>query len=351
MFRLNRRRDHRSPLNTTPPEAQAPSKSQTSLIRRVRMWLYAAALNGGVGGIMGSVKLLPYGRKLLSRIEVQKNIPYLDDGDQEHTLDVYRPRGVEGPLPVMLYLHGGGFCYLSKDTHWLLGALFADQGYVVVNANYRLSPRVQFPAALEDAAEALAWIGDNAASIGADTDRLMFAGESAGANLITSLTVAACWERPEPVAKRIWETGLVPQVISPACGMLQVTDTQRLATPDLPQFIVDRLAQVSSNYLPRGEAPPEGWPLADPVVILEGADAADRPLPACFVMCGGRDPLVPDSNRLGAAWERLGAPVDLKIYEGGHHAFHALLHKPLAKEAWADQFAYIGAHLPPGEPR
>ena len=43
--------------------------------------------------------------------------------------------------------------------------------------------------------------------------------------------------------------------------------------------------------------------------------------------------------------------MDLKIYEGGHHAFHALLHKPLAKQAWADQLSYVAQHLPDGEGR
>ena len=69
----------------------------------------------------------------------------------------------------MLYIHGGGFTQLSKDTHWVMGLAFASRGYMVVNASYRLAPRHPYPAALEDASAAYCWTARHVESLGGDS--------------------------------------------------------------------------------------------------------------------------------------------------------------------------------------
>ena len=91
-------------------------------------------------------------------VELIENIPYIDDGNDAHLLDVYRPKERSGPCPVLVYVHGGAFSILSKDTHWLMALAFARRGFVVFNINYRLAPKHPFPAAIEDACRAGAWI-------------------------------------------------------------------------------------------------------------------------------------------------------------------------------------------------
>ena len=95
-------------------------------------------------------------------------VVFLDSGANadcrpEHLLDIYRSTVHPPPWPVVLYVHGGGFRILSKDTHWLMGLIFARRGYLVFNINYRLAPRHTFPAALQDAAAAYAWVVRHAA--------------------------------------------------------------------------------------------------------------------------------------------------------------------------------------------
>src|SRR5262249_2103530 len=138
------------------------------------------------------------------RIEVERDIPYLPTGDRAHLLDVYRPTSSDGPLPVVLYVHGGGFRILSKDTHWVMGLSFASKGYLVFNINYRLAPRAPFPAALEDTCAAFAWVVRHAARWNGDVGRMVLAGESAGANLVTALSVATSYRRPEPWVIPAW---------------------------------------------------------------------------------------------------------------------------------------------------
>jgi len=114
------------------------------------------------------------------RCEKIADIPYLPDGNPDHLLDIYRLKYAAHPLPVILYIHGGGFVMCDKDTHRGIGLIYADHGHVVFNVNYRLAPRHPYPAALVDAGRAYAWVVENAARYGGDPGRIIIAGESAG---------------------------------------------------------------------------------------------------------------------------------------------------------------------------
>jgi acetyl esterase/lipase len=97
-------------------------------------------------------------------------------------LDVYRPQGLgDGPFPVLVFLHGGGFLRGDKAERVNIGRWFARRGVVTVVANYRLAPESQWPAGAEDAAAALAWACAHVAEHGGDKDLVFLGGESAGA--------------------------------------------------------------------------------------------------------------------------------------------------------------------------
>ncbi len=286
------------------------------------------------------MKLHPRAKPAAHGVEVIENLPYVETGASEHLLDVYRPIDRSGPLPVVLYVHGGGFRILSKDSHFIMGLSFARRGFVVFNINYRLAPKHRYPAALEDCASAFEWVAANAARYGGDVSRLLLAGESAGANLVTAMSVAASYERPEPLAKRIFDVGVVPRATLPACGILQVTDVGRFGRRrKLPAFIQDRLSEVSTAYLPT--EPGVSLDLADPLVILERADAPARPLGPFFIPCGTKDPLLDDSRRLSKALDRLGVRNEAPIYEGEVHAFHAMTWRENAKRCWRETYGFL----------
>lgn len=104
---------------------------------------------------------------------------------------IYTPKE-EGPHPVVLYFHGGGFVlgkleefnsfctYISKGT-----------GAIVISVGYRLAPEYKHPAQVEDAEAAFNWVLDNGGNINADTNRIAFAGDSAGGNLSAVLAIIA----------------------------------------------------------------------------------------------------------------------------------------------------------------
>ncbi len=342
-----------------PPGVAEPLRyePELGLGATVRQRFGRALFDYGLRGLANLGQLHPSARPHRHGVEVLADLPYLDpdDGSPAHRLDVYRPRPepppadrshrVYGPpYPVVLYVHGGGFRVLSKDTHWVMALALARRGMLVFNINYRLSPQHPFPAALIDCCAALAHVARQAQALGGDLGRLVLAGESAGANLVTALTLLTCVQRPEPWARRVFELSLVPRAVLPMCGMLQVSDSERFARrKQLPQWVSDRLTEVTHAYLQK--SPAEQLDLADPLVVLEGAPALARPLPPFFAGVGTRDPLLDDTRRLGQALTRLQVPHELRYYPGELHAFHALVYRPQARQCWRDQFAFLERYL------
>jgi acetyl esterase len=116
---------------------------------------------------------------------------------------IYDPGVAERPLPVLVYFHGGGWVIGSLDTHDGVGrALAARTPCVVVSVDYRLAPEHRFPAAVEDAWAATAWVAEHAPSIGADPARMAVGGDSAGGNLAAVVAVRAR-DRALPLALQL----------------------------------------------------------------------------------------------------------------------------------------------------
>ncbi len=277
-------------------------------------------------------------------IRVLRDLPYIDDGHPAHRLDLWMPRVRQGPLPVVLYIHGGAFHYLSKDTHWLMALAFARRGYMVLNLNYRLAPRHVFPAALEDVARAALWAQRWVGNYGGDPSRIAVAGESAGANLALALTLAANFDRPEPFARELADAGFRPRACLPACGILQVSDVARFwEGRSLPSWVRQQLLEIEHGYLGRGQH--SDTSLADPLLLLERGDVPREPLPPTMAFAGTRDPIWDDTARLERALQARGVEVDARIYEREIHAFHAQWYRPAARDAWNAQFAFLQRHL------
>ncbi len=121
-------------------------------------------------------------------VAIGRDIPYLDDGDPRHTLDVYAPPGASG-LPVTLYFYGGGWRSGDKNLFEHLGRALALRGIVVVAVNYRLTPDVKSPAHAQDCAAAVAWTLANIGRHGGDPGKIFLTGHSAGAHLAALITL------------------------------------------------------------------------------------------------------------------------------------------------------------------
>lgn len=285
---------------------------------------------------------------------IELDVPYKQSGDKAHLLDVYRPiepagaRATRRP-PAVLYVHGGGFSMLSKDTHRIMALSFASRGYVVFNINYRLGPIHTYPAPLEDAAHALLWVTENAARYGADPARIVLAGESAGANLITALTYAATHPRPEPFAAAIYERSPPIRAALPIYGLLDLHTVHRLADrPGLPSWIRREIVASGAAYVGHPvEEKAHSAPLASPLRLLDAPPGPGaRPMPPFFVAVGTADPLLDDSRRLKAALDARGVPCELAVYPGEIHGFNAMLWRPAARAKWHAVFRFLDKYAP-----
>ena len=108
----------------------------------------------------------------------------------------FRPEG-DGPLPVVAYLHGGGWMLGTLDSYdALLRALANASGAIVAGVDYRLAPEHRYPAALDDSLAAIRWLAEHADELGGDGTRLAVAGDSAGGNLAAVAARRLRGERP-----------------------------------------------------------------------------------------------------------------------------------------------------------
>lgn len=127
-------------------------------------------VNGFGGSVFGQTKV--------------SDIPYVDGGHERHVLDIYTPEGpASEAMPVMFWIHGGGWQVGDKSDVAMKPKLFTDRGMVFVSTNYRLLPDVEMDELIRDVARSLGWVSENIAKYGGDRNRIIVGGHSAGAQL------------------------------------------------------------------------------------------------------------------------------------------------------------------------
>ena len=247
-------------------------------------------------------------------------------GDHPVPVRVHRPRGVEGPLPCVYAIHGGGMIMGSYDMDDSTFEVWCQEaGVMGVAVEYRLAPEFPYPTPLDDCERGLLWALENAEELGIDTDRLGVFGISAGAGLAAGLALRLRDNDGPALAFQLLET--------PMLDDRQATASSR--TDDLLIW-----SKVSNRF---------GWGsyLGD----LYGTDvpaeaspsrAADLSgLPPSFVSVGTadgfRDEAVDYAVRLAAA----GVPTELHMYPGAPHGFQAFVDWSVAQQAAADRLAWL----------
>ena len=114
--------------------------------------------------------------------EIKRDIPYVSQGHERQVLDVYSPAGAKN-LPVVFWIHGGGWQAGDKSSVQLKPQVFVEKGFVFVSTNYRLLPNVEIDVIFRDIAKSIHWVHDHIAEHGGDPKRMLVMGHSAGAQL------------------------------------------------------------------------------------------------------------------------------------------------------------------------
>ncbi len=230
---------------------------------------------------------------------------------------IYRPAG-EGPFPVIVYFHGGGFVIATIDTYDASArALTNLVRAVVVTVEYRKAPQFPFPAAVNDAIATYKWAVRNAALIHGIPGKIAVAGESAGGNLATVVSMAA---RDQHLLMPLHQTLVYPVVNNDlnTPSVIEFANAMPLSTPALVWFYKYYYANPADN----------NNPYAFP---LKGNLAG---LPSATIIGAQIDPLQSEGQQYANALKGAGVAVNYQLYTGVTHEFFgmaAVLDK--AKEA------------------
>jgi acetyl esterase len=223
---------------------------------------------------------------------------------------IYRPFG-DGPFPVLMFFHGGGWVICSLDTHDGLARRLANHaGCVVVSVDYRLAPEHPFPAAVDDCHAATCWVAAHASEFDGDPKRLAVAGDSAGGNLATAVAL---------LARDAGGPALKHQLL-----IYPVTAHYSLGTASYEAFsegyFLDKADMIWfwDHYLPHAEAP-----IDERAAPLGARSLAG--LPPATIVTAEYDPLRDEAEQYAARLQAAGVPVTLLRYDGMIHAFMTLV--------------------------
>lgn len=139
---------------------------------------------------------------------VKSNIPYVESGHERQVLDVYSPENAKN-LPVVFWIHGGGWQGGDKTLVQLKPKAFVEHGYVFVSTNYRLLPNVEMGDIIRDIAKSIHWVYDHIAEYGGDQKRILVMGHSAGAQLAALICTDDRYLKAEGISLAIIK-GCVP---------------------------------------------------------------------------------------------------------------------------------------------
>jgi acetyl esterase len=228
-------------------------------------------------------------------------------------------RATTGTLPVLVYLHGGGWVWNSIDTHdRLMREYAAGARCAVIGPDYALSPEAAFPQAVEECAAVVRWVARHGAQWGLDPARIALGGDSAGANL--AMGVALLLRETDPDIRL---AGLLLNY-----GVFDAdTDTPSYREFADGYFLTrEKMRFYWDCYCPRP---------ADRLNPLAAPLRADlRGLPECLLHIADLDVLKSENLAMGEALRAAGIAVEQRVFPGTAHGFlRALGHVGAAREA------------------
>lgn len=226
------------------------------------------------------------------KVKIDEDVVYGQGGGRDLRCDVYRPEGVDGPLPAVVLLHGGSWRGGDRTQLKGYGILIGREGYVCVAPEYRLLPESPWPAQIDDVRAAFEWVHAKAGDLGIDPERIAVQGASAGAHLALllaadpTLPIRACVAAYPPV-------------------LLSHAERQKGAVPLFALIDDGGTIELEQTTSPLRQVTPE-FP---PTMLVHGTGDETVPVAASFVMY---EELV-----------RHGVPADLHIHAEQPHGFDA----------------------------
>lgn len=263
---------------------------------------------------------------VLQDVEVKRDVAY--GPDERHRLDLYLPKA-EGPRPLIVCVHGGGWAGGDKARYQWMGEAFARQRFAAASVTYRFSPKVRAPAQMEDVQRAVRWLRKNAEDLKADPERFGAIGGSAGGHLASWLALSDAVDASDPTSAKV-------SAVVDCYGPVDLETMMRSASaPIVESFLGLPLAgneeayrRMSPHFLVKKDPPPF-------LVVHGTADVGDK---------RGQVPME-QSTAFVEKLKAAGGDARLLKLEGAPHGFTANGASPHAQETLAAALEFFARHL------
>jgi acetyl esterase/lipase len=251
---------------------------------------------------------LPTHAQTTVTVQVQRDLIYGTASGVDLKLDIYKPSHV-GPLPIIVFVHGGGWSSGDKRSMEANARYFAERGYLGISVNYRLSPQFKMPNHIEDVKCAVRWVRSHAQELGANPEKIGALGSSAGGHLVGLLGVTDGTE------------GMEGQ-----CGDLSLSSRVQAV---VPYFGPMDLIRLWANTNPPGDlaservvgarcsVTPEPCKKHSPITYVSSDD------PPFLLVHGTQDPVVPFEQSVLMRDALNAAKVEVELFpiEGAGHGW------------------------------
>ena len=250
----------------------------------------------------------------MTGIKAMRDLEYANVGGRSLRLDLYLPEKSDGPLPLIVWIHGGAWQAGNKNGTPALP--FVRRGYAVASIDYRLSQDAIFPAQIEDCKAAIRWLRAHAKEHGIDATRIGVWGSSAGGHLVALLGTSGDVKELEGTGGNLDQSSRVQAV----CDWFGPTDFCQMDAHAIPgsKLVHDDPKSPESRLV--------GGPIQDNKDKVSRANPityVSKDDPPFLIMHGDRDNLVPhhQSVLLTEALKKAGVDVTFKTVEGAGHGF------------------------------
>lgn len=260
-------------------------------------------------------------------------------------INVFRPPGDESHVyPVLIYFHGGGFLVGDKNGYNRICRTLADHGYVTFNVNYRLAPRYQYLAQMQDVANAIDWIYRHANIYGGDCHSIVLAGDSAGA-------LHASW----------YATGLEKSELFSFVGVKQTIPRHAIRGLLLFYGLYDFDAALHTGfpfigtYVHSFLLDDQHWPFKERAARLSPIRYVTHTLPPVFLCVGEKDSLWQQSVEYALALRNKGVHTTTLFfskssYPDAHHGFLYFANRQCTIRAFQEAARFLTQVAPAAKP-
>jgi len=283
-----------------------------ALLRQRYAWLAVALAAAVLGGQTAQPIMARRRPAEVANAAVQRDLVYKRVNGEVLTLDLYLPEKFSGPLPVIVWIHGGGWSRGRKER--CPAVALADDGYAIASIDYRLTTTAPFPAQIEDCKAAVRWLRANASQYNLDPDRIGVWGHSAGGHLAALLGTSGGVRELEGAGDNLSYSSRVQAV----CDVSGPSDLVRLyqeASQSPTSKSGKAMSAVAALVGGSAEQNQTKAMAASPIRYVSKDD------PPFLIIHGGNDPTVPvtQAESFAAALKAAGVETTLEIEPARGH--------------------------------